>query len=41
VERLVVAIGVSDTPLQVTSGSVNGAEQIVVLVLAPPSATNH
>ncbi len=41
VERLVVAIGVSSSPLQVTTGSVNGAEQIVVLVLAPPSATNH
>jgi len=41
VERLVVAVGVASEPLQVTTGAPKGTEQIVVLVLAPPSSTNH
>ncbi|CAN5718262.1 hypothetical protein BH23GEM6_BH23GEM6_13430 [soil metagenome] len=41
VERLVVAIGVAPAPLRVTAGAPKGTEQIVVLVLAPPSSTNH
>lgn len=39
VDRLVVAIGVTPTPLRASEGAPEGAEQVVVLVLAPPSAT--
>ncbi len=41
VDHLVVAIGVAEQPLQVTADAANGAERVVVLVLAPPSATNR
>jgi CBS domain-containing protein len=41
VERLVVAIGVAQEPLRVTADAANGAERVVVLVLAPPAATNR
>ena len=39
VDRLVVAIGVTPTPLRATPDSAEGTEQLVVLVLAPPTAT--
>jgi CBS domain-containing protein/mannitol/fructose-specific phosphotransferase system IIA component (Ntr-type) len=38
VERLVVALGVTPRPLQVTPGEPEEAAQVVVLVLAPPDA---
>jgi CBS domain-containing protein len=41
VERLVVALGVAPTPLLVRPDSEPGTERIVVLVLAPPSATSR
>jgi CBS domain-containing protein len=41
VEQLVVALGVSPRPLRPTPGAQEGAERIVVLVLAPPAAANH
>ena len=39
VERLVVALGVTPVPLNDGSGGEEGGAQVVVLVLAPPSAT--
>ena len=41
VDKLVVSIGVSPKPLQLGPASERGSEQIVVLVLAPPEASNH
>jgi CBS domain-containing protein len=41
VDRLVVAVGVSPRPLQVSPNAERGTEHIVVLVLAPPEATSH
>ena len=41
VEDLVVAIGVSPTPLQMVAGVPDATEQVVVLVLAPPAAANR
>jgi len=41
VEKLVVALGVSPRPLRPAPGAQEGAERIVVLVLAPPAAANH
>lgn len=41
VEHLVVAMGVSARPLRPAPGAQQGEERIVVLVLAPPAATNH
>jgi CBS domain-containing protein len=41
VEQLVVAVGVSPHPLRPTPGAQEGAERVVVLVLAPPAAANH
>jgi CBS domain-containing protein/mannitol/fructose-specific phosphotransferase system IIA component (Ntr-type) len=41
VDRLLVAIGISRKPLQLGPGVERGAEQVVVLVLAPPEASNH
>jgi CBS domain-containing protein len=40
VSELVVAIGVSSGPLRTTGSTAEPTEQIVVLVLAPPSAAN-
>src|SRR5690606_4657747 len=41
VDRMVVALGVSPLPLRPTVPGLQGAEQVVVLVLAPPGAANH
>jgi len=41
VERLVVSIGVSPTPLRAAPGVPEATEQVVVLVLAPPAAANR
>lgn len=41
VDELVVAIGVAPTPLQTGGVAGEATEQIVVLVLAPPTAANH
>lgn len=41
VDRLAVAIGISEKPLQIRAESERGEEQVVVLVLAPPEAANH
>lgn len=41
VDELVVAIGVAPTPLRPAPGVPEAAEQVVVLVLAPPSAANR
>ena len=41
VEKLVVAIGVSPKPLQLGPATERGSEQVVVLVLAPPEASNY
>lgn len=41
VDRLVVAMGVSARPLRPAPGAQQGAERVVVLVLAPPAAANH
>lgn len=41
VERLVVAIGVSAVPIRFGPDAEAGKERVVVLVLAPPAASNH
>lgn len=41
VDKLVVAIGVSPKPLQLGPATERGSEQIVVLILAPPEASNY
>jgi CBS domain-containing protein len=41
VERLVVAVGIAAEPLRITADAANGAERVVVLVLAPLAATSH
>lgn len=41
VDRLTVAIGIAPHPLQLQSDAERGAEQIVVLVLAPPEEASH
>lgn len=41
VDRLVVAVGVTPEPLRSALGAQEGREQVIVLVLAPPSAANH
>ncbi|MQA88856.1 MAG: CBS domain-containing protein [Gemmatimonas sp.] len=41
VDQLVVAIGLSPKPLQLEPGVEGGAEQVVVLVFAPPEASSH
>src|SRR5690606_22055665 len=41
VDRVVVAVGLSPKPLQLAPAAERGSEQVVVLVLAPPEASNH
>jgi CBS domain-containing protein/mannitol/fructose-specific phosphotransferase system IIA component (Ntr-type) len=41
VDRLVVALGISPTPIQVAAAGEPAREHIVVLVLAPPEAANR
>jgi CBS domain-containing protein/mannitol/fructose-specific phosphotransferase system IIA component (Ntr-type) len=41
VDRLVLALGVSPSPLRAASNVEAGSERVVVLVLAPPAAANH
>jgi CBS domain-containing protein/mannitol/fructose-specific phosphotransferase system IIA component (Ntr-type) len=41
VESLVVALGVAPTPLRPAPGYPEATEQVIVLVLAPPSAANR
>ena len=41
VDRLIVAIGVAERPLQMRPAAERGDEQVVVLVLAPFEASNH
>lgn len=41
VDRLVVAIGIAERPLQMHPAAERGEEQVVVLVLAPFEAANH
>jgi len=41
VDDLIVAMGIAPEPLRAASGAEVGVEQVVVLVLAPPPATNQ
>lgn len=41
VDRLVVALGVSPRPLRLVAGGPEGSEHVVVLVLAPPAASQQ